>query len=93
LRTVDDGLFTLLAAALQTYHVYVTTGDKWGAGTDANVYLVLFGENDDTGKMHTPLQDFYWQQLRTVEFFSPTLYATLLRIISCHALWKWKTCG
>lgn len=34
---------------MQTYHVYVFTGDKWGAGTDANVYVVLFGDGDDTG--------------------------------------------
>ena len=37
-------------AALQTYHVSVITGNKMGSGTDANVYLVLFGENDDTGE-------------------------------------------
>ena len=36
-------------AAMTTYHVFVHTGDKWGAGTDANVYIHLFGENDDTG--------------------------------------------
>ncbi|CAH1787210.1 unnamed protein product [Owenia fusiformis] len=38
-------------AAMTTYHVYVTTSDIWGAGTDANVYVVLFGELDDTGQM------------------------------------------
>ena len=38
-----------LAAALETYHVYVTTGSVSGAGTDANVWITLFGENDDTG--------------------------------------------
>ena len=36
---------------MQTYHVYVFTGDKWGAGTDANVYVVLFGDSDDTGQV------------------------------------------
>ena len=34
---------------MTTYHVYVHTGDKFGAGTDANVYVTLFGEVDDTG--------------------------------------------
>lgn len=38
-------------AALETYHVYVKTGDIRGAGTDANVYVILFGENDDTGRL------------------------------------------
>ena len=31
------------------YHVHVVTGDKFGAGTDANVYIHLYGEDDDTG--------------------------------------------
>ena len=44
-------MFCLFTAALQTYHVYVITGNKMGAGTDANVYIVLFGEHDDTGKL------------------------------------------
>lgn len=35
---------------MTTYHVKVTTGDVWGAGTDANVYIILFGEEDTTGK-------------------------------------------
>lgn len=35
---------------MTTYHVFVYTGDKFGAGTDANVYIVLFGEIDDSGK-------------------------------------------
>ena len=26
------------------------TGDKWGAGTDANVFLSLFGDRGDTGE-------------------------------------------
>ena len=34
---------------MQTYYVKVTTGTVWGAGTDANVFIVLFGDNDDTG--------------------------------------------
>ena len=41
----------MVSAALTTYHVYVYTGDKFGAGTDANVYIMLYGETDDTGKM------------------------------------------
>ncbi|KAL4225451.1 Lipoxygenase y domain-containing protein 1 [Mactra antiquata] len=36
-------------AAMQTYHVKVSTGTVWGAGTDANVFCVLYGDKDDTG--------------------------------------------
>ena len=39
------------SAAMQTYHVKVQTGTKWGAGTDANVYVMLYGEQDSTGKL------------------------------------------
>ena len=35
---------------METYHVYLTTSDERGAGTDANVYIILYGENDDTGQ-------------------------------------------
>jgi hypothetical protein len=30
--------------------VTVYTGNKKGAGTDANVYIILFGENGDSGE-------------------------------------------
>ncbi|KAM3867839.1 lipoxygenase homology domain-containing protein 1 [Diretmus argenteus] len=32
-----------------TYTIKMKTGDKKYAGSDANVYAILFGENDDTG--------------------------------------------
>ncbi|KAF3695639.1 Lipoxygenase -like proteiny domain-containing protein 1 [Channa argus] len=32
-----------------TYTVKIKTGEKKHAGTDANVFAILFGENDDTG--------------------------------------------
>ncbi|ESO97796.1 hypothetical protein LOTGIDRAFT_208950 [Lottia gigantea] len=38
-------------AAMTTYNVMVETGKKFGAGTDANVYIILFGEQDTTGKI------------------------------------------
>ena len=39
----------VMLAQITTYNVCVYTGDKLGAGTDANVYIVLYGEVDDTG--------------------------------------------
>ncbi|XP_044174758.1 uncharacterized protein LOC114975839 isoform X5 [Acropora millepora] len=32
------------------YQVHVYTGDKWGAGTDANVLITIFGEDGDSGE-------------------------------------------
>ena len=34
---------------VQQYEVHVFTGDVWNGGTDANVYLTLYGEKGDTG--------------------------------------------
>lgn len=36
-----------------TFSVTVKTGDKKNAGTDANVFLTLFGTQDDNGKEHS----------------------------------------
>ena len=35
---------------LVNYKVIVKTGDRWGAGTDANVYISIYGTKGDTGK-------------------------------------------
>jgi len=42
-----DGVASL---PMITYKVLVTTGDRRGAGTDANVFLTLFGSNGDSGE-------------------------------------------
>ena len=34
----------------QDYLVHIYTGDKWGAGTDANVIITVFGEEGDSGE-------------------------------------------
>ncbi|KAK9954997.1 hypothetical protein ABG768_014905 [Culter alburnus] len=41
---VDDAL------EIHTYTVTVTTGDVYGAGTDANVFITLYGDMGDTGE-------------------------------------------
>ena len=35
---------------MHNYEVFVYTGDVRSAGTDANVFLTMFGENGDTGE-------------------------------------------
>ena len=32
------------------YPVHIHTGDEWGAGTDANVFITIFGEDADSGE-------------------------------------------
>lgn len=41
-----------LAAMSTTYTLKIKTGEKKYAGTDANVFAVLFGEKDDTGELY-----------------------------------------
>ena len=38
-------------ARITTYEVSVVTGDVRGAGTNANVYITMYGEEGDTGKL------------------------------------------
>ena len=38
-----------ITARLSSYEVSVVTGDISGAGTDANVYIILFGDKGETG--------------------------------------------
>ncbi|CAL1540467.1 unnamed protein product [Lymnaea stagnalis] len=48
---IRDEIGLEVKAALTTYNVKVYTGDKWGAGTDANVYIILFGDKDHSNRM------------------------------------------
>lgn len=40
----------LFCLTVNTYEVCVFTGDMMGAGTDANVYINIYGENGDSGE-------------------------------------------
>ncbi|XP_061492303.1 lipoxygenase homology domain-containing protein 1 [Rhineura floridana] len=42
---------------VNTYEVHVITGIVWAAGTDANVYLSIYGERGDTGERHLKRSD------------------------------------
>ncbi len=48
---MDDPFIHCILARVTPYYVSVKTGKVRGAGTDANVYIVLFGENDDSGQV------------------------------------------
>lgn len=42
----------LCCLTVNTYEVCVFTGDIAGAGTDAKVFINIYGENGDTGERH-----------------------------------------
>ena len=39
----------MLFFSVTQYEVRVHTGDVWNGGTDANVYITIYGEKGDTG--------------------------------------------
>ena len=41
---------SVVDSATVVYEVKVVTGDRRGAGTDANVFIVLYGENGTSGR-------------------------------------------
>ena len=45
-------MFIVLFYVATSYKVTVRTGDVRGAGTDANVYVQIFGKEGDTGRLH-----------------------------------------
>jgi lipoxygenase homology domain-containing protein 1 len=53
------------SASLTNYKVTVFTGDRKGAGTDANVHVILFGENGDSGKrkLESPSRNLFGEDL------------------------------
>jgi hypothetical protein len=38
-------------ALATTYKINVVTGKEFGSGTNANVYIIIFGDHNDTGLM------------------------------------------
>ena len=44
--------FILLTNLVIRYRLTVVTGDYWNAGTNANVFVTLYGEHGDTGIYH-----------------------------------------
>jgi hypothetical protein len=41
----------MLSFCLLEYEIVTVTGDKKGAGTDANVFITLFGKSGQTAKL------------------------------------------
>lgn len=50
LDTSPQVLILFLCFTDQKYRVHVFTGDVFSAGTDANVYITLYGDNGDSGE-------------------------------------------
>lgn len=45
--------------AAKTYNVSVLTGDVQGGGTDANVFLTMFGDKGDSGERKLAKSETY----------------------------------
>ena len=46
------------------YQVDVFTGDIWGGGTDANIYITIYGDRGDTGvrQLYAETKGVYFKQ-------------------------------
>ncbi len=42
----------MFIAIATTYKINVTTSKEFGSGTNANVYIIIFGKHNDTGLMN-----------------------------------------
>ena len=49
LLSLNNFLINFLVVEVE-YTVKVFTGDVWGAGTDANIFINMYGDNGDTGE-------------------------------------------
>ena len=52
IKAPKDFLLHYFTISATSYKITVKTSDLRGAGTDANVYVVIFGENGDSGQLH-----------------------------------------
>lgn len=76
------------SSAAHTYKVSVMTGDVYGAGTDANVFLTIYGDQGDTGerklrKSETNSNKFERGSVRTRPPLLPFLSRTNISIKTC----------
>jgi hypothetical protein len=74
----------VFSAAMTTYHVYVYTSDKLHAGTDANVFVVLFGKLDDTGNNPISTAQNSMTCIRNMKLH--------LRYCPNYSRGEWRTC-
>uniref|UniRef100_A0A6B2KZF9 PLAT domain-containing protein n=1 Tax=Arcella intermedia TaxID=1963864 RepID=A0A6B2KZF9_9EUKA len=80
--STEDGV---VSAPLITYNISVKTGDRPGAGTDANVLITLFGEKGDSGErlLDKPGNNFERNRIDEFAFQSVDL-GDLKRIVIRH---------
>ena len=69
-------MFTFL---VQHYEISVYTGDHWAAGTDANVYITMYGSKGDSGKRwlyhsDTNPEKFQRNKVRISFKYIPSIY-------------------
>lgn len=61
----------------------VKTGNKWGAGTDANVFINVSGSDGDTGELH--LQDSLTNTVNKFEKNSEDIFKVGVLLICCSS--------
>ena len=61
------------------YQVDVYTGDIWGGGTDANVYITIYGDRGDTGvrQLYAETKGVYFKQGQVIPQYFFKVHETL----------------
>ena len=79
-------IYLFILAEKTTYEITVETGDVSGAGTDANVYITLYGEKEDSGET-TFYSLFYFVIISLLLLFSKMniqMFTNLEKL--CHSV-------
>lgn len=60
------------------------TGDMWGGGTDANVYLTIYGDRGDTGvrQLYADTKGVYFKQGQVIYVQTQAYNILLCRLYS-----------
>ena len=79
--------------AVHRYEIHVYTGDVKSAGTDANVFLTMFGENGDTGERPLSKSELHkdkfergqvWKSSDQIIFLKESIWLSMCRNIYSH---------
>ena len=79
------------------YQVDVFTGDIWGGGTDANIYITIYGDRGDTGvrQLYAETKGVYFKQGQVMSslnqvlsyvYFKAESMKTILVHIGCNPI-------
>ena len=71
----------LCSILVHNYKLHVFTGELKGSGTDANVFITLYGENGDTGERPLTKSETYRDKFEKGHVSNLVFHSTLIYIL------------